>query len=642
MNLRWIPFGRMRAAHAVIESSGLPADVQAFVTQVVRRTKLRAAERADVARELCSHFHEAIAAGRAPADAIAAYGDPRASARQVRTAAIAKRHVLDRAAGTAFTAIGYACVAFVAAYAAFTLYLQLRQPVISVDSLARFRERLAVPAAPADDAWPHYRAAFMALGMDAGTAESKSPGQITVSELHEPGDPSWAETVAWLDAHRDALATLRDAARRPVFGFPAGRAFDAEDERLFGAGPAETMRQLIATRMDARSLPMLGILLPQLAGMRNGARVLAYDAFHAAESGDGERMVADLEAMMAMSIHVQDGRILIGDLVGMAIRAMARTRAIELLEWKPDLLDDARLARLQRALTTVPPALERLDLDSERLFWTDLEQRFFTDDGDGAGLFRMSRDTFVALVETVDNTSGAKRSNADGTLTIAAVLPFVSSPAAALLIADRRETHDYFERRAAGFERLSALPVRDRAQIDALEAELEREFGASPLRLILPRLLLPAFGRASFAFAQDRAWSTAAGAACAVVRFHRANGAWPRTWGDVVPAYLAAVPEDPWTGKPARMAGQGGEFRVWSLGEDGNDEGGDPQAGNGLADSASPSTRCFLNDARQYRSTDGRSADRDVDWVWYAPRSAVNRWRLPEEGAAPGTPAPPR
>ena len=54
----------MRAADKAITGSGLPADVQAFVRRIVRRTRLRSTERADVARELCSHFDEALAAGQ--------------------------------------------------------------------------------------------------------------------------------------------------------------------------------------------------------------------------------------------------------------------------------------------------------------------------------------------------------------------------------------------------------------------------------------------------------------------------------------------------------------------------------------------------------------------------------------------------
>ena len=67
----------------------LPADITALIERVDRATRLRRAERDDVRRELSSHFAEALAAGSAPAAAIAAYGDAKASARAQRAAAIA-------------------------------------------------------------------------------------------------------------------------------------------------------------------------------------------------------------------------------------------------------------------------------------------------------------------------------------------------------------------------------------------------------------------------------------------------------------------------------------------------------------------------------------------------------------------------
>ena len=158
-----------------------------------------------------------------------------------------------------------------------------------------------------------------------------------------PGDPGWDAANAWLTAHAGALADLRKASRRPVFGFPAAREFDDADAHLFGPDIRDIMHHTIATRNDAASMPMIGIMLPHLSVMRSAARILKTDAAQAAAAGDGERMVADIEAMMAMSVHVQDGRILIGDLVGIAIRSMARMRTIELLERHPALLDPAQL-----------------------------------------------------------------------------------------------------------------------------------------------------------------------------------------------------------------------------------------------------------------------------------------------------------
>jgi hypothetical protein len=218
--------------------------------------------------------------------------------------------------------------------------------------------------------------------------------------------------------------------------------------------------------------------------------------------------------------------------------------------------------------------------------------------------------------------------------TIGNVLPVISSPAAAFPIADRRETRETFESWAKRFEDASAWPIRDHARVGALDAEFDRTVRADSIRLILPRLLMPALGKATISFAEDRARATAATTACAAVRFHRDTGAWPTQPQDLVPTYLPTIPEDPWSGTPVRMGGTGDGFRIWSVGEDGTDDGGDPMASDGRAhDRMAPSVLCFRRDDRVGNATEAGSAGH-VDWVWFAPRGPANRWHLPEPSHA--------
>ena len=105
-----------------------------------------------------------------------------------RAAAIAKRHPLDRAVGAAFRASGYAFGAFLVAYVAFTLYLHFKRPVISVDTLQAFRERVSVPAKPDHAAWPRYRDALLALEGPYGNPDLDSPGWRAINNDPRPGD----------------------------------------------------------------------------------------------------------------------------------------------------------------------------------------------------------------------------------------------------------------------------------------------------------------------------------------------------------------------------------------------------------------------------------------------------------------------
>jgi hypothetical protein len=498
-----------------------------------------------------------------------------------------------------------------------------------VDTLAVYRDRLAKPASPDQDAWPLYRSAFLALGLAVDDPERTSEGSKAVGDEALPGAPSWAAAAAWVDApaRQAALATLRDAAARPVFGYPAAREFDEEDVRLFGADAAARMRDLIATRDDPTRFPMFGVLLPQLACARNAARALSTDALRAAERGDGDRFVDDIEAMVRMSVHVADGRILIGDLVGMAIRNLATERALAALEWKPDLLDGTRLERLQRAFASVPPALRRLDFGAERLLWTDIEQRLYTDDGRGNGWYRLDREALLPLFGAMESVSGGMDRVVGTSPTQAASLAAatLSGPAAALIVADRRTTHEFFKHWAARFEEASAFPLRDRAQARAVDRAFQEAADADPVGLLLTRLMMPGFGRAAQNFAIDRARADAMAATCAALRFRADTGAWPARAEDLAPKYLPSVPLDPWTGTPIRMATDADGFRMWSTGEDGRDDSGDPRAtGDPGYGGTRATTMALRGDDRDSANWPGEIPR--IDWVWYAPRGNFARW----------------
>ncbi len=65
-------------------------------------------------------------------------------------------------------------------------------------------------------------------------------------------------------------------------------------------------------------------------------------------------------------------------------------------------------------------------------------------------------------------------------------------------------------------------------------------------------------------------------AALAAERYRLAHGDWPRALADLVPANLPAVPLDPIDGAPLRYRRTNDGAVIWSVGEDGHDDGGVP------------------------------------------------------------------
>ena len=377
---------------------------------------------------------------------------------------------------------------------------------------------------------------------------------------------------------------------------------------------------------------MFSILLPHLAQLRTAARILAVDMFAAAEIGDGERATRDAEAGIALSIHAQEGRFLVNDLVGVAMRRMTLGRMIALLEWKPELFTDSQLARMQAAATSVPAQLQHLNLDSERLGFNDVVQRMYTDNGNGDGWFRPSLAQMEALGLAM--ALGETNPDAPGDMTqrMAAASGVILAPFAALYVAGRRDMLDRYNTIISRYEEDASLPLRDFDHSRGAESdnEIETMMGGTTerWRWCLVSFLTPALGKASRVSAVGRAVCLATATGYAAERYRRAHGAWPNAASDLVPAFMATVPEDPWSGKPVLMSSDADGFRIWSIGRDGVDDRGDlticipAVVGEHPGESAStnPDVRVPWNAPQNAPTT---------DWVWFAPRGDFTRWSSP-------------
>jgi hypothetical protein len=91
---------------------------------------------------------------------------------------------------------------------------------------------------------------------------------------------------------------------------------------------------------------------------------------------------------------------------------------------------------------------------------------------------------------------------------------------------------------------------------------------------ILPHEFMPAFSRVITINIRSIAHLRTARVALAVQRYRLATGKLPDTLADLVPTYLDIVPMDPFDGRPLRYEKLETGFVVYSIGEDGSDDGG--------------------------------------------------------------------
>jgi hypothetical protein len=113
-------------------------------------------------------------------------------------------------------------------------------------------------------------------------------------------------------------------------------------------------------------------------------------------------------------------------------------------------------------------------------------------------------------------------------------------------------------------------PQRDpgiRALEDAIRNETRGPVGAATA-------VLPAASKLDETARRGQAILRCTATALALERFRLASGRWPASLTEVVPGYLRQVPTDPFDGQPVRLVRFGDRVAIYSVGPDGQDNGG--------------------------------------------------------------------
>jgi hypothetical protein len=197
----------------VVSASGLSERVSNEVATVVRRTRLWRREKADVARELCEHFADGLAAGRSENELIGAFGDRLAAAKLIRRAKKRQRGWLYHSWRRTWRSAAAALLVCVVLYGALAARYFMFRPQVRHNYSAEMNA--SILATPVEQrAWPVYVQSVREFGplpelMYAAIG----------NDPRRPGDENWDLMVAYLDSHKEAMATLRRAAAMPNLGF---------------------------------------------------------------------------------------------------------------------------------------------------------------------------------------------------------------------------------------------------------------------------------------------------------------------------------------------------------------------------------------------------------------------------------------
>jgi hypothetical protein len=118
-------------------------------------------------------------------------------------------------------------------------------------------------------------------------------------------------------------------------------------------------------------------------------------------------------------------------------------------------------------------------------------------------------------------------------------------------------------------------PVQLLAAANSLEAEMSN---LSPIH-VLVKILVPSLSRAVVLHTRHAAQLDSAIVAVAAEKYRMVHGRFPGSLEELVPDDLPAVPIDPFAGKPLRLAKTQTGIVIYSVHENGIDDGGDVSAG---------------------------------------------------------------
>lgn len=303
--------------------------------------------------------------------------------------------------------------------------------------------------------------------------------------------------------------------------------------------------------------PSFDMLLPEMQPLRLAGRFLALAARRAAAEGQVEEALADTVRIHKIGRHAATEPIIVAQLVGTALDAVALDTLAEVLP----ALGPTDLERLDA------PAIGDLVGPPPSIF------RGFV----GEEAFGLA--TFADFADGRRNVDGMWELTGNPDLAPGTLSRFASAPASVLfrvfllpfdIASHRRMMHDYRQLATLNFDR-PLQHAEQQKRIAAIEATLQKDQRAGVISASLKPAMNQVFQRQTRAVAGHRAAATLV----AATKLRIETGSLPASLEALVPGKLPTLPRDPFTtDAPLRLKVTPEEFLVWSVGPDGEDDGG--------------------------------------------------------------------
>jgi hypothetical protein len=350
----------------------------------------------------------------------------------------------------------------------------------------------------------------------------------------------------WLKANEKPLALAREAVKRPEYFNP-----------------------LCSRRAEGEPSNLIGTLLPSVQKCRELAGAFTCRAMLCVKEGKFDEAWQDLLAVHRLGRLITRGATLIESLVGIAISQIASNSTLAYLQFA-DLTSEQVMERLAD-LGKLPRAMPMADKigTGERMMGLDALQN-------------MRRGGNPGTLLGGEDLPTAERLKAlgqlDWTPTMQTMNKWYDRMSAAMRLKDRAAREKEFDK----IDKELAAVKKDTKRLEKLIKDSKdekdvKEVGkevATTVGNILMGLLSPAVRKVQGAEDRMAQVQNNLRLAFAMAAYHKDSGRYPARLADLAPKYLAAVPDDVFSGKPLVYKPSAKGYLFYSVGQNGKDDGG--------------------------------------------------------------------
>ncbi len=605
----------------LLAAADLPAPIPARIAAIVRATRLWKSERADIARELIAHAHDALSAGRSPEDTADSLGDPATISKLLRRSTRRKRPWHWQARHRTLQAIGISLLALVGVYIVLFIRFNTGSPSITHNYLAELNERnnaftddqKALPAYEAlHRAWsPMYHELYRVDAEYRQAENIDDPNNLTAFEHYPfspPEAPLYDRLLGAYASARPQLDAAIAASREPVLGM----IYSDRHETFVDERGTQFFRVLPPTKDPRLAGPVIEVLLPALGQARGIAQLIAFDALLAARDKNPDRAAESLTAIFNTARLIGQEHTLIASLVAIAIQTEGENMLLHILHNHPDLLNESHLTAIAHTAAVSGRIARDLDFETERRVFGDFLQRAYTDDGHGDG--RLTADG-IRLFQLYTDALGRTLEDPAPSLTTR-----LTGPVAMVMSGSRADQRAMYDRLLAQVTTSLHTSPGDpstqalRSDFEKLAAQLRND-----RRYWAVSLLAPAFDKSVTSAHRAHAHTNATLTTIALHIHHQRTGRWPDTLAELTPHLLPTIPEDPFDpGRPIKYRLIDNTPHVYFVGADAIDNNATRPTDNAERDVSSLDLR-YAGDFTTKPNVRG------ADWIIFPPPSSTER-----------------